>query len=268
MGVAVGTWVYGQLLALGLLVWYVIRRGQGFGRPDLPLARHSLTFGVKSHIGSVMALGNYRLDQWLLGSIAGARELGLYSVAVAWSEALFFLPTALAAVQRPDLVRGSLREAGDSAALIFRAAVIVTIPLGAAMILLAPFLCVTVFGEDFRGSIDDLRVLVPGAFGIIAMKLMANALTARNKPGLASTAMTVAFAVTIALDIILIPDHGGLGAAIASTVAYVTAGTVAAVFAARALEIGARAFVPQRNDFAWLWGHGKGLVHVVRSRFA
>jgi len=268
VGAALGTWIGGQLLALALLVWYVGRRGQGFGAPDLPLARHSLTFGAKSHVGSVMALGNYRLDQWLLGSIAGARELGLYSVAVAWSEALFFLPTALAAVQRPDLVRGSRQEAGDSAALIFRVAVIVTLPLCVAMILLAPFLCVTIFGEDFRGSIDDLRVLVPGALGIVAMKLMANALTARNLPGLASTAIGVAFVVTIVLDIILIPDHGGLGAAIASTVAYLTAGAVAAVFAARALGIEGRAFLPRRGDVGWLWGHAKLLLHGVRSRFA
>ena len=54
-----------------------------------------------------MLLGNYRLDQWFVGAIAGSRELGLYSVAVAWAEALWYLPTALASVQRPDLVRAA-----------------------------------------------------------------------------------------------------------------------------------------------------------------
>ena len=110
-----------------------------------------------------MLLGNYRLDQWLLGAIAGSRELGLYSVAVAWAEALWFLPTTLSAVQRPDLVRAAKREAARLSTLIFRAAMVLTLVAAAAMLLLAPFLCVTIFGEEFRGSIIDLRVLVLGS---------------------------------------------------------------------------------------------------------
>ena len=61
-------------------------------------------------------LTTYRLDQRLVGAISGARELATYSVAVAWAEALWYLPTALAAVQRPDLVRARAREAGAQAA--------------------------------------------------------------------------------------------------------------------------------------------------------
>ena len=66
-----------------------------------------------------MLLGSYRLDQWLLGAIAGPRELGVYSVAVAWAEALWYLPTALAAVQRPDLVRAAKDRAAWIAAADF-----------------------------------------------------------------------------------------------------------------------------------------------------
>jgi O-antigen/teichoic acid export membrane protein len=265
---AVATWVAGQAVATALLAWYVARRSAGFGRLDLRLARRSLSFGVRSHVGSVMSLGNYRLDQWLLGSIAGTRELGLYSVAVAWSEALFFLPTALAAVQRPDLVRASPGEAGRSAVAVFRAAILVTIPIGVVMILLAPVLCVTLFGEDFRGSIDDLRVLVPGAIGIVALKLMANAITSRDRPGLASIGIGIAFAATIVLDLILIPPYGGLGAAIASTVAYTIGGVAMALLAARVLGVGLGAFVPRRGDAVWLVDKGRGMLHAVRSRAA
>jgi O-antigen/teichoic acid export membrane protein len=265
---AVATWVAGQAAATALLAWYVARRSAGFGRPDLRLARRSLSFGVRSHVGSVMSLGNYRLDQWLLGSIAGTRELGLYSVAVAWSEALFFLPTALAAVQRPDLVRASPDEAGRSALAVFRAAILVTIPIGVVMILLAPVLCVTLFGEDFRGSIDDLRVLVPGAIGIVALKLMANAITSRDRPGLASIGIGIAFAATIVLDLILIPPYGGLGAAIASTAAYTIGGIAMALLAARVLGVGLGAFVPRRGDAVWLVEKGRGMLHAARSREA
>jgi O-antigen/teichoic acid export membrane protein len=231
-------------------VW---RRSGGFGRPDARLAKRTLGFGLKSHPGRVMLLGNYRLDQWLLGAIGGSRELGLYSVAVAWAEALNYLPTTIALVQRPDLVRSSRRYSVQLAARAFRAAMLITVVLVGAVVLAAPFLCVTIFGEDFRGSIDDLRVLVVGAFGIVAVKQLGNALTAQNEPTFASIATGIAFVATVALDLILIPPHGGLGAAVASTLAYsVGAVAVTAIFV-RVLGARLQELIPRGGDVRWFW---------------
>src|SRR5256714_1664217 len=159
---AVVAWLAGQAISTIVLAWYVARRLTGFGLPDLRLMRRTLAFGLKTHAGRVMLLGNYRLDPWILGAISGARELGLYSVAVAWAEALWDLSTALKFVQRPFLVRSGRTDAVRQAAAGFRAATLATIGLGLAMVAIAPFLCVTIFGEKFRGSIVELRILVIG----------------------------------------------------------------------------------------------------------
>jgi O-antigen/teichoic acid export membrane protein len=170
---AMAAWIGGQALATVVLAAYVRIRMAGFGRPDRPLARRAVGFGLKAHWGRVMMLGNYRADQWLVGAMAGSRELGLYSVAVAWAESLFYLPTAIASVQRPDLVRSSPTEAARQTAVASRATVLVSVPAAAIMAAAAPLLCVWAFGDDFRGSIDDLRVLTAGAIGIAALKLSA-----------------------------------------------------------------------------------------------
>ena len=235
VGSAMATWIGGQVLGVALLTRFVARRGQGFGRPDAALARRSLDFGIRSHPGRVMNLGNYRLDQWFVGTIAGSRELGMYSVAVAWTEALFFLPTALANVQRPDLVRAGRRDAARRAARVFRLGVLVTLPLALGMVIAAPILCTTIFGAEFTGSIDDLRVLTIGAFGVVAVKLLGDALTAQRRPLLSTAAVGIGLIVTVTLDIILIPAHGGLGAAIASTSAYMVSGAACALIFSRAL---------------------------------
>lgn len=249
VGTAIVTWIAGQALATLVLVLYTQTRLAGFGRPDLRLARRSVGFGVRAHTGRVMKAGNYRLDQWLLGSIAGSRDLGLYSVAVAWSEALFYLPEALAMVLRPDVVRASPQDAGRQSALVFRAAILLTIPLGLALVVAAPFLCVTLLGDEFQGSIAPLRVLVPGAFGMVALKLLANVLTAQGKPMLGNAAIAVAFAATIGLDLVLIPAYGSIGAAVASTLAYTAGGIAVAVIFARTLDVPLRDLVPRRSDF-------------------
>ena len=249
---AIITWIVGQLLATLILVWYTRTRLAGFGQPDFRLAAESVGFGIQAHTGRVMKAGNYRLDQWLLGAIAGPRELGLYSVAVAWSEALFYLPEALGMVLRPDAVRATPRDAARRTAVVFRIAILATIPAGLVIIIAAPFLCVTLLGDEFHGSIVELRVLVPGALGMVALKLLANVLTAQRKPMLANGAIAVAFAATIALDLLLIPSHGGLGAAIASTIAYLAGGLAVAVIFVRALDARLGDLIPRFSDISRL----------------
>ena len=259
VGTALCVWVVAQLLATLLLVWYVATQLEGFGRPQRRLAGRALGFGLKAHTGRVMKTGNYRFDQWLLGALAGPRELGLYSVAVAWSEAVFYLPEALGMVMRPDLVRASRSGAVRQAALAFRIAVILTVPVVILLIVAAPFLCVTVFGPGFAGSVDDLRVLALGAFGIVALKLFANALTAQEKPMLGNAAIAVAFATTITLDLLLVPRYGGFGAAIASTIAYTAGGVAVAMIFTRSLHGQLFDLVPRPGDV-------KRVVERLRGR--
>lgn len=245
---AFALWIAAHTAATVLLVWYVGRRLDGFGKPDLSLARRALSFGVRSHLGRVMMSGNYRADQWFVGAIAGSRELGLYSIAVAWSEVLFYIPTVLVLVQRPFLVRADREGARRRAAKGFRAGVLLTAPLVLGGFVFAPFLCTTIFGPEFAGAVDDLRILVIGVFGLLALQQLGNALTAQGRPGLWAIAAACAFVATVALDIALIPDFGGAGAAVASRIAYAIGGTVAIILFLRVLGGPASALVPRPGE--------------------
>lgn len=260
VGSAVIVWVGGQVIATVFLLWHAFRPLTHVPRPDSRLARRSLAFGARTHLGRVMTMGNYRLDQWFVGAIAGSRELGLYSVAVAWAEALFYLPTVLGMVQRPDLVRASRNDAGAQATRVFRGALLLTVPLALGLVLVAPILCVTVFGDEFRGSVGDLRILAFGAFGIVALKLLGNALNAQGQPMLTNIGVGIAFVVTIVLDLLLIPGHGGSGAAIASTVAYTAGGVAIAIVFTRALGCKPSWLIPRGDEVRPLLRHLRTLV--------
>lgn len=253
VGTAIGAWVGGQLLGTLLLVWHV-RRHAGFARrPDPGLARNAVGFGLKAHGGRFLALGNYRVDQWFVGAVAGSRELGLYSVAVAWAEMLFYLPAVLVMVQRPELVRASPEHAPRFAARVLRVALLLAGAMTVFLVVAAPVLCVTVFGEAFRGSVDDLRVLALAGLGIAVHELLGSALTARRRPLLTTAATAVAFAVTITLNIVLIPSYGGLGAAIATAAAWTAGGVAAAVIFTRVFGARPRELVPRIGEVPWLW---------------
>ena len=140
---------------------------------------------------------------------------------------------------------------------------ILTALLAAGLIAAAPILCVTVFGEEFRGAIDDLRILALGAFGIVALKQLGNTLTAQRRPTLASTAIGVGFLSTVVLDVLLIPRYGGLGAALASSLSYTAGGIAVVVISSRALGISPSELLPRMADVARLSRLGRDLARRV-----
>jgi O-antigen/teichoic acid export membrane protein len=259
---AFGTWLGAQLVPLTFLAWHIGRRFGGFGRPSLSLARRAVKFGLQIHVYRIMSMGNARLDQWILGVLGNTRELGLYSVAVSLSTALYQLPSALDLAQRPDLARASKAEAAKRASVVFRVAATIT-ALGAVVVaILAPYICAGIFGSDFLGSADDLRVLMLGTVGVVALKLLGNALTAQGRPLLISVGVAGGFVVTLVLDILLIPRFGGLGAAIASAVAYSTVGVIVAVMFLRALDGRAGDLVPRRGDIPLALAQARRLLSL------
>lgn len=262
IGSAFVAWVAGQALGVALLVASV-GRGAGFGRPNLHVGGGALGFGLKTHVSRLTDVGNYRADQWLLGAISGTRELGLYSVAVAWAEVLFYLPGVLVLVQRPDLVRERAAEAARRAARVFRVTVILAGVSALGLALAAPVLCTVVFGAEFSGSAPQLQVLALSAFGITAFQLLGNALTAQRKPLLRAAAGGVALAITAALDLALIPPLGGLGAAIATSAAWSAGGVAVCVIFVRSLGGRWADLVPRGPDLTWLARKVRALVAVT-----
>lgn len=263
---AIAVWVAGQ--AVGVLVLLrSARRHFGIGPVDPGLAREAVAFGAKTHVGRFMEIGNYRLDQWLIGAMVGSRELGYYSVAVAWAEMLFYVPGVIRLLQRPDLVRArSAAAAAELAARVYRRATFLAVGAGGALIVAAPLLCATIFGAEFEASVDDLRILGLGALGIVTMELLTNALVARGHPYLASAGIAVAFVVTVSLDLLLIPEYGGLGAAIATASAYTAGGIVVAILFTRALHGRPRDLVPRAEDVGWFVRKARSVRGSVRSR--
>lgn len=265
VGTALGAWVAGQTMAAALFALHTHRNLSGFGRPPSGMARELVAFGVRAHPGVVMTLGNYRLDQWILGAIGGARELGIYTVAVAWAEALFFLPTALMFVQRADLVRASPEGAGDYASRTFRLTVVATAVMGAVMIAAAPLLISVIFGARFSGAVPELRVLVLGTFGVVALKLFGTALTARGRPLRETVAVAVSFVLMVGLDLALIPSQGGMGAAIASSVAYSIGGLAVTGVFVRTLSVRPSRLLPGVSDVRDLIEVSGRFVRLRRS---
>ena len=200
------------------------RRGffTGWRRPGLPLAGRICGYGMRGQFGGMLALLNLRLDVAILGALAGPAVLGVYAVASKYAELLRLPGLAVTYVLYPVFAReGRAVAAARTRALLGRAAaltVLAAIPLAAAAGPVLPLL----YGAAFRGATVPALILLAGLLGEGVAGLLTAYLYGIGRPGANSLAMAAGVAVTVALDLVLIPRHGATGAAVASAVAYLT----------------------------------------------
>jgi len=233
--VAAIVWAGGHYAGCVVLLRHLVRR-TGFGPLDMPLLTDALRFGVRAHGAGLLNSGSYRIDHWLLGVLAGAGPLGIYSAAVAWFEGLFLIPGACAAVARPSIVEAEDEEAASRADAALHLALAGVVIVGVGLFIAAPFLCSALYGPAFAPAATSLRLLIPGAVGISLLKVLGGGLTARGHPELETAGVAAGFLVGIVLYTVLIPRYGAPGAALASSFAYSVAGLATAIVFSRTMR--------------------------------
>lgn len=212
------------LAAAGLLIFY---RRQGW-RPTEWIFQPSravklLRDGWPLMLSAIVIMVYLRIDQVMLGQLVGEREVGIYAVAVRLAEAWYFIPTALFWSVFPGIVAAKM----DDEALFYRRlqklynqtaalAYVVALPVS----LLATWLVPWLFGADYQRAGTMLAVLI-WANVFVGLEMARSAfLTAMNWTRLYLLTVGLGCVINIGLNLWLIPAYGGMGAVIASLVAY------------------------------------------------
>jgi O-antigen/teichoic acid export membrane protein len=209
------------LLTLALaLRWSLIRK-----RPVYApfIWKPLVTYGLKSHVGSVLQALNYRFDMYLVTFLLGTVSVGLYSVAVAMAEWLWLLSSVLSPVFMQRVAIRSEQQANAMMGPLNRltsATLIICIPSWG---LLGGWLMRWLYGEVFDPAYYPFLLLLPGTWALGMWKNIMNDLAVRGYPAYKSYTSGVAVILTILLDIALIPGWGIAGAAVASSIAYYAA---------------------------------------------
>jgi O-antigen/teichoic acid export membrane protein len=186
-----------------------------------------LRFGGKTQLGNISNYVNRSVDQLVLSIFLPPRDLGLYVVAVTVSLALNFFPQAAGMV---TLAAGSNAEAEDAIGVVrrsFRSSLFCLLFGCTCLFTFAPILIVHVFGPEYSGSVLPCRILLPGAVAVGLNQVLYDGARALGDPALASYSEGCAVVITGVCLFLFLPLLGFAGAAVASTLAYVTSFCVA-----------------------------------------
>jgi O-antigen/teichoic acid export membrane protein len=229
----------GADIITGAWTWARLAR-RGFRKagllPDLALARQVWSFGMRGEVGSVLLLVNLRLDFLIVEAVAGPAALGIYAVASKYAELLRLPSDAVLWVLYPHFARDDQAAAATDPRATMRR-VGVSVAAGAApLALLSPFVIPFAYGSAFGAAVVPACILLVGLAGEGLAAVAVGYLYGRGRPGLASAATGAGVIVTVVLDVLLIPHWGVSGAAVASTLAYLSSTAVAVTLFARIMR--------------------------------
>jgi len=219
-------------------------------------------YAAPCYVGNLAQFLNYRVDVFFVAYfLTDTGQLALYTTAVSLAQLLWLPAQALQGVLLPNLTSledGEIRSA--RAAKATRTLLVLIGLMGLSMAVLGPALVLFLFGPKFSGSIPCLWLLLPGIviFGIA--RTLACHLGAIGKPRLNLVGALAGLAVTLGLNLVLIPLIGIAGAAITSSVSYITTALVTLWFFSR--ESGCS----YRDALLLCPGEWREMVLAVRQR--
>jgi O-antigen/teichoic acid export membrane protein len=226
--VAAGASIYpffavpGAAMAVAAVCAYAVARADVPLRPRFhprgwwALMRDALPFTVASAVAVVY----FRVAVVLMSLLATAAQTGYFSLAFRIVEIVSGVPWLLVSASLPLLTRTASNDrARLSYALqrLLEAGAIMGV--GAALIIGvgAPVGVDVIGGHGFDAAIDPLRVLGVALVGTFLVALWGQALLSVREHAALLGANLAALAIALALTAVLVPAHGAMGGAIATT---------------------------------------------------
>lgn len=193
---------------------------------DPALGRHMLRFGLPLMLSAMLAwLAEYGA-RWLLAAFIGADKAGLYAAGYDLQMNLLGVSLIVMQLAGYPLAISAFAERGVEAAqtqlrLLGSFIILIVLPEAVGIVMTGPLLATIFLGAEFRPlTVSLLPILV----GVTLLKSLLVYVNYGNYLGgrtdLTLLSMAVAAVVDLALNVLLIPQYGAWGAAIAALIGF------------------------------------------------
>lgn len=164
-----------------------------------------------------------RVDQIMLGQMIGNQSVGIYAAAIRISEMWYFVPMAIVASFAPAIYEAkkiSEELYYQRISRLMRSMFLISLIIAIFISLCSDYLINQLFGSNYLESAHILSIHIWAAI-FVFLGVSANPWFIAEQLTLYSFYLNAVGAImNIAINFVLIPKYGGVGAAIATTVSY------------------------------------------------
>jgi O-antigen/teichoic acid export membrane protein len=215
---AVSAWVVAQAAIVAITFGYVFRRARYLPLRD-NVTRELLSGGAKLHLN---AIGTYLFTQaniLILNHYRSPKETAYFQLAVQIFSGIQIIPMAVSTVAYSLVSKHGPDRAWPQQRRLLMEVLVLTIAVGAATYLVAPWVVPFVFGAAFRPAVPIVRIVVLSVVGSTMSMVMASQWISRGLFLQAALVTLFLGALTVLANYLVVPRFGMYGAA------WVTAGT-------------------------------------------
>jgi len=216
---------FGFLVSTAVSAFVVVVLGlreiPGLHALDLALWPAMIKYGLPITASSIPTylIESGRLSQMFIAAILPPEAVGLFAVAVAWSESTAIIPQVIGQVVFPRLAaaRGVCQQAIE----MVRGARLVTLPLFglcSLLVILCPIAVPFLFGSEFNAAVPSAMVMVIAA-GMAGLKtILRQEFYGLGKPGVSLAGEVVGITLIILSLLFLMNPLGIIGVAMATLI--------------------------------------------------
>ena len=178
-----------------------------------------MSFSLKALLGSVTPLQGLQIDQAIVGIFISRRALGLYVVAVAFTNLPRFLSQSIGLVAYPHFA--AMRDAHDRARGVIRFVGMTLLLCGASIIVIElalPTLVPFLFGKAFEDAVGVAQILLISALLFGIRRVLSECARGAGRPALGSVAEAISL-ISLFPALSLFFHSGAKGVALALVVA-------------------------------------------------
>jgi len=178
-------------------------------------------YGMKSELSYFIQFLNYRLAYFFISSWLGLSQLGLFSVAVAVSEAVWIIGKSISAILYADVLNTSaprLRIVKTRKAL--RQGFLLTLLALILLALVPEKIYLYLFGAEFQGVRIMVLDLMPGILAVGVANIIGHYFSATGQMNILIIKSSVGLSVTVLLLMLFLKKYGLQAACFTIDLAY------------------------------------------------
>ena len=185
--------------------------------------RPLIQFAFLAFMTNLIQFLSYKMDIWFVNYFHGKQLTGIYALGVSLAQMLWLLPSAIQSVLYAFISTHTDRQLMIQRTInTTRQIAVYAISAGITGYLLSIYLVPILFGEEFRESVQCIGLLFIGVVPFCLSMAVSGYFAGTGRVRINLYSAILGFIVCMAADLLLIPSYGILGAAIASSISYIS----------------------------------------------